>query len=176
MPPKSICAQERRGMALPMIEWQGRMSFLMRPLMPRSQWPLRYRPRTICAMRRIWRMYAKPAWALPGTNSRPPWAWPRKKPTMARAVPKSCVGTCHRDFPIYGTLDECGVQGGEGWTYTEDHAYGEDDTVRQHLDEDVNPEHRILDRLSVGHPTSGSKMPPTIGSREMVWPSGILSP
>jgi len=41
MPPKIICVQDRMGIALPMTEWNGRMSFLILPLRPFSQWPLR---------------------------------------------------------------------------------------------------------------------------------------
>jgi hypothetical protein len=47
------------------------------------------------------RMFANTECTLLPTNARPLCAWPRKKPTTARREPRTCVGTCHRDFVIY---------------------------------------------------------------------------
>lgn len=84
------------------------------------------------------------------TNSLPLCAWPRKKPTTARMEPRICVGTCHRDLVIcdckksVAVLPQNTIWSRNGGSYTKDHADWEDDAVCEHLDEDVDPENRVL--------------------------------
>lgn len=66
--------------------------------------------------------------------------------------------------------------GGLVAAYPEDHAEGVEDAKGEHHQEDVDPEHGILERVSMFHGGRSQGAARTMGSSVMASPSGISCP